>query len=79
MTHQKEHITPEVFQQGIHELFVCCKDPRSNRNDIDRAIFEGASLMCATLRQLGYQEGIDTFEMMCMTIPPPSNFVTTFN
>lgn len=63
-------ITPELFQSCMNKLFVQCKVPSVSNADIYNAIYEGTFLMCATLRQLGYTEGIDLFEELCMTPKP---------
>lgn len=58
-------ITPEIFKNAMNEIFSSCKDPSTSNAELDYAIFEGASLMCATLRMAGYKEGVDIFEQLC--------------
>lgn len=63
-------ITPEVFKHGMNNLLMCCKEPSISNACLFHSIYKGTRLMCATLRQLGYTEGIDTFEELCMTPKP---------
>lgn len=63
-------IAPEVFKHGMNKLLMSCKEPSTVNDDIFYAIYEGTRLMCATLRKLGYTEGIDLFEEICL-MPKP--------
>lgn len=58
-------ITPAIFKNVMNEIFVSCKDPSTSDAELDYAIFEGTSLMCATLRMTGYKEEVDIFEQLC--------------
>lgn len=60
-------ITPELFQYGMNKLLMRCKEPSFDNANIYHTIYEGVQLMCTTLSQLGYSEGIETFERLCMT------------
>lgn len=74
-------ITPEVFKHGMNNLLMQCKEPSASNADIYHAIYEGTRLMCATLQQLGYEEGVKIFEELCLTPKPekPKNLVTFLN
>lgn len=63
-------ITPEVFKHGMNNLLMSCKEPSVSNADIYHAIYEATFLMCATLQQLGYKEGVKIFEELCLTPKP---------
>lgn len=65
-----QQITQEIFRKYMHSLLVRCKQPLAGNADIYHAIYEGTLLMCATLRQLGYAEGINLFEELCLAPRP---------
>lgn len=81
MTENAKSITPELFQFGMNKLLTYCKDPSVSNAEIYHTIYEATFIMCATLRQLGYQEGIEIFERLCMTPKPenPQSLVTFLN
>ena len=74
-------ITPELFQSGMNILLVRCKGPSVSNTEIYNAIYEATFLMCTTLSQLGYKEGIKVFEEICMAPKPdkPKKLVTFLN
>ena len=81
MAENLEVITPDLFQSYMNKLLMQCKEPSVNNADIYHTIYEATFLMCATLSQLGYAEGIDIFERLCMTPKPEKShkFVTFLN
>jgi len=76
-----QQITHEIFRKYMHSLLVRCKQPLVSNADIYNAIYEGTLLMCSTLRQLGYKEGIEIFEKICLTPRPEKsrNLVASLN
>lgn len=81
MDEHSQQITSETFKEFMHGLLTHCKEPSVSNADIYHAIYEAAFIMYATLRQLGYQEGIEIFERLCMTPKPEKsqNLVTFLN
>ncbi|CAG0943480.1 hypothetical protein BROC_02309 [Candidatus Brocadiaceae bacterium] len=67
MAENFEAITPDVFHSYMNKLLLECKEASVSNADIYHAIYEATFLMCATLSQLGYKEGIEAFERLCMT------------
>lgn len=63
-------ITPEVFKHNMNNLLIRCKEPSISNAYLFHLIYKGTRLMCATLRQLGYTDGIDLFEELCL-MPKP--------
>ena len=63
-------INPEIFKHCMNDLLMRCKEPSISNACLFHSIYKGTLLMCATLRQLGYAEGIDIFERLCMTPKP---------
>lgn len=79
MAENIEVITPAVFHSYMNKLLLECKEPLVSSTEIYHAIYEATFLMCATLNQLGYAEGIDIFERLCMTPKPEkSQSLVTF-
>lgn len=74
-------ITPEAFKHCMNKLLMSCKEPSVCNADIYHAIYEATFLMCATLQQLGYEEGVKIFEELCLAPKPEKskNFVTSLN
>ncbi len=81
MAENLEVITPAVFHSYMNKLLLECKEASVSNADIYHAIYEGTFLMCSTLSQLGYKEGIEIFERLCMTPKPEKsqNLVTFLN